>query len=93
MNLEQLKPGDMIYAATDLFNDGSLPGLEDNACVANAGARGVLVNTGHLEEDPDTMLYLVRFEDENMDLGPAVTCWASEVTPEPLTRPESLTRN
>ena len=84
MNLENLKPGDMIYAATDVFNDGSLPGVEANARVAVAGARGVLVNTGHLEEDPEMLLYLVRFEDENMDLGPAVACWASEVSPEPI---------
>ncbi len=84
MNLENLKPGDMIYAATNVFNDGSLPGVDNNACVAVAGARGVLVNTGHLEEDPDQKLYLVRFEDGNLDLGPAVACWPEEVSPEPL---------
>ena len=85
MSLENLKPGDMIYAATDVFNDGSLPGVEATACIAVAGSRGVLVNTGHLEEDPEKLLYLVRFEDKNMDLGPAVACWAEELSPEPLT--------
>lgn len=84
MSLENLKPGDMIYAATDVFNDGSLPGVEAGACIAMAGSRGVLVNTGHLEEDPETLLYLVRFEDEHLDLGPAVACWANEVSSEPV---------
>lgn len=84
MNLENLKPGDMIYAATDVFNDGSLPGVEANARIAVAGARGVLVNTGHLEESPETLLFLVRFEDANMDLGPAVACFADEICPEPV---------
>ena len=77
-------PGDMIYAATDVFNDGSLPGVEANARIAVAGTRGVLINTGHLEEDPEALLFLVRFEDENMDLGPSVACWADEVSPEPI---------
>jgi nitrogen fixation protein NifZ len=84
MNLENLKPGDMIYAATDVFNDGSLPGVETDARIAVAGARGVLINTGHLEESPETLLYLVRFEDANMELGPAVACFADEVCPEPM---------
>lgn len=83
MKLDKLKPGDMIYAATNVYNDGSLPGVDDNACIAVAGARGVLVNTGHLEQDPESVLFLVRFEDENMDLGPAVACWSNEVSPEP----------
>jgi len=87
MKLENLKPGDMIYAATDVFNDGSLPGVDANARIAVAGTRGVLVNTGHLEENPDKLLFLVRFEDENLDLGPAVACWASEVRPEPVNHP------
>lgn len=87
MNLDNLKPGDMIYAATDVFNDGSLPGVDANARIAVAGTRGVLVNTGHLEEDPETQLFLIRFEDENLDLGPAVACWASELSPEPIKPP------
>lgn len=87
MNPENLKPGDMIYAATDVFNDGSLPGVDANARIAVAGARGVLVNTGHLEDDPETLLFLVRFEDDNLDLGPAIACWASEVRSEPVSHP------
>jgi nitrogen fixation protein NifZ len=85
MSVQNLQPGDMIYAATDVYNDGSVPGVENNACIAVAGARGVLINTGHLEEDPDKILMLVRFEDDNLDLGPPVACWPEELSAEPMT--------
>lgn len=84
MSIENLKPGDMIFAATNLYNDGSVPGIESNALVAFTGARGVLINTGHLEEDPESVLLLVRFEDENLDLGPPVACWPEELSAEPV---------
>jgi nitrogen fixation protein NifZ len=82
MNLEQLEPGDMVYAATDIFNDGSIPHLPTEAQLATAGTRGVLLNTGHLEEQPNKTVYLVRFEDQNRELGPPVTCWAEELSVE-----------
>jgi nitrogen fixation protein NifZ len=85
MSVQNLQPGDMIYAATHVYNDGSVPGVDDSACIAVAGARGVLINTGHLEEDPDKILMLVRFEDENLDLGPPVACWPEELSAEALT--------
>jgi len=52
MDLTQLNPGDVVYAATAIHNDGGIPDLEPGALVADAGTRGVLVNVGHLEEDP-----------------------------------------
>jgi nitrogen fixation protein NifZ len=79
MNLDHLEPGDMIFAATDIFNDGSIPTLPAEAQLATPGRRGVLLNTGHLEEEPDKTVYLVRFEDDNRELGPPVTCWAEEL--------------
>ena len=85
MSVQNLQPGDMIYAANHVYNDGSVPGVEANACIAIAGARGVLINTGHLEEDPDKILMLVRFEDDNLDLGPPVACWPEELSAEPMT--------
>jgi nitrogen fixation protein NifZ len=84
MSIANLNPGDMLFAATDVFNDGSVPGMEIDARIASAGARGVLINTGHLEEDPDRTLLLVRFEDEKRDLGPAVACWPEEISTEPV---------
>jgi len=78
MNLEELQPGDIIYAATDIYNDGSVPERDANVLLAAAGSRGVLINSGHLEEQPQQALYLVRFEDAS-GLGPAVACWPEEL--------------
>ncbi len=78
--LKQLQPGDMLFAATDISNDGSLPGLDEGVLLASAGTRGVLINTGHLEENPKQEVFLVRFEDEQLTLGPAVTCWPEELS-------------
>lgn len=80
MNIEQLEPGDMLFAAKDIINDGSMPGLGEDALLATRGSRGVLINTGHLEEWPDKTVYLVRFEDEGGELGPPVTCWREELS-------------
>lgn len=79
MNLESLNPGDMIFAATHIYNDGGIPGLEENALLAEPGTRGVIVETGHLEDDPDTVLYLVRFEGADLTLGPPTGCWPEEL--------------
>lgn len=84
MNLQELQPGDMVFAATDIFNDGSIPGLAEGAPIAPIGARGVLINTGHLEEQPEKELYLVRFENSANELGPPVGCWPHELSAQPL---------
>jgi nitrogen fixation protein NifZ len=78
MQLKELQPGDIIYAATDIYNDGSVPERDDDELLAAAGSRGVLVNSGHLEEQPEQALYLVRFESA-AGLGPAVACWPEEL--------------
>ena len=78
LGLEELKPGDIIYAASNIYNDGSLPDRDDNELLAPAGSCGVLVNTGHLEEQPEQALYLVRFEG-GAGLGPAIACWPEEL--------------
>ena len=83
MTLENLQPGDMVFAATDIFNDGSVPELPEETQFAKTGSRGVLINTGHLEEQPDKVLFLVRFEDNNKELGPAVGCWPDELSEDP----------
>lgn len=78
--LKELKPGDAIHAAVDLYNDGTMPELADDALLARKGSRGVLVTSGHLEDDPAQELYLVRFEGADLSLGPAVACWPEELT-------------
>lgn len=80
MNLDQLKPGDLVYAAVTIYNDGGLPGFADQALLAQLGTRGILLETGHLEETPERKVYLVRFEDNELNLGPPVGCWAEELT-------------
>jgi nitrogen fixation protein NifZ len=78
--LEQLEPGDRVYARAEIRSDGFIPGLAEDALIAAAGTRGVIVNIGHLEEEPGRMLYLVRFEDERLDPGPPVGCWPEELS-------------
>lgn len=80
MELAQLNPGDLVYAATDIFNDGGIPDLPEEALIAPAGTRGVVVNIGHLEEEPERALYLVRFEGADLVLGPPTGCWPDELT-------------
>ncbi len=80
MSLEHLKPGDMVYAATELVNDGSIPDLPENERLATPGTRGVIINTGYYEEMPDRTLFLVRFESGQKELGPPVGCWEEELT-------------
>ena len=79
MELHQLQPGDMVFAATAITNDGSLPQLAEGAVVAAAGTRGVILNIGHLEEQPSRELFLVRFEQGDGELGPATGCWPEEL--------------
>lgn len=79
MHITEAQPGDIIYANKDIYNDGSMPETKTEEILAKQGTRGVLVNTGHYEEFPDTTLYLVRFENESKELGMAVTCLEDEL--------------
>ena len=80
MDLNQLGPGDLVYAAADIRNAGGIPDVPEDALIAAAGTRGVIVNIGHLEEDPERELYLVRFEGEGAELGPPAGCWPEELS-------------
>jgi len=82
MDLRHLEPGDMVFAATTISNDGSHPELPDETVIAAPGTRGVILNVGHLEEDPDKELFLVRFEQEDGVLGPPTGCWPEELCAE-----------
>jgi nitrogen fixation protein NifZ len=79
MNLENLSKGDTVYAASHIYNDGSIPHVEQDQLLAEPGTRGVIIETGHLEESPERKIYLVRFEDKALNLGPATGCWAEEL--------------
>lgn len=80
MALIDLQPGDIVYAAQTIYSDGEIPGYPENSILATAGARGVIINVGHLEENPDKELMLVRFENDKQELGPPVGCWVEELT-------------
>lgn len=80
MDLKQLSPGDTVYASSHIYNDGGIPDVPDNALLAMPGTRGVIIETGHLESAPDRMVFLVRFEDEELNLGPATGCWPEELS-------------
>jgi nitrogen fixation protein NifZ len=79
--------GDMVYAAVDLLNDvvedtgaGGLPGLDPDSLLAAAGSRGVIVNVGHAEAQPEVDIYLVRFETgPDGVLGEPIGCLAEEL--------------
>ena len=87
MTLKHLQPGDIVYAASHIINDGSIPALDESEVIATPGTRGVIINIGHLEEVPERELFLVRFEDRNLDLGPPAGCWPEELSTEPLMNP------
>ncbi|NCC40822.1 MAG: nitrogen fixation protein NifZ [Gammaproteobacteria bacterium] len=80
MTLADLRPGDLVYATTEIRNDGGIPDLPVDALVAAPGTRGMLVNIGYLEEDPGRALYLVRFEEPDLFLGPPTGCWGEELS-------------
>ena len=80
MDIEQLQPGDVVYAASHIYNDGSIPSLPQDALLAEMGTLGVLIEKGHLEEAPERKVYLVRFEDAELNLGPPAGCWPEELT-------------
>lgn len=80
MNIDDLQKGDVIYAAATIANDGSVPDAAEGEIFATPGTRGMLLNTGYLEEYPDTTLYMVCFENSEGELGQPVTCLAEELS-------------
>lgn len=83
MSLRHVHNGDAIYAAVRIVNDGSVPHADDNEVFAEVGAMGMLINTGHLEENPNEELFLVSFQLPSGELGPPVTCLEHELSTTP----------
>jgi len=79
MEIEDLEIGDVVYAAHNILDDGSMPENEEGDVLALAGARGVIVNLGHMEEVPSTKVFLVRFEDEQLELGSPIGCLTEDL--------------
>ncbi len=80
MNVEDLDLGDVVYAAHNIIDDGSMPEGEEGLLLAVAGARGVIVMKGHVEEEPGRSVFLVRFEDQDLNLGQPIGCWVEDLS-------------
>jgi nitrogen fixation protein NifZ len=83
MKVEDLEIGDVVYAARTITDDGSIPDGVEDELLAEAGTRGVITLIGHIEEDPTRSVFLVRFEDKEMNLGNPIGCWVEDLALEP----------
>ena len=79
MKVEDLQIGDVVFAAYDIIDDGSMPDGEEGDMLAPAGTRGVVVMLGHLEEMPNKDVILVRFEDQALNLGQPIGCFTEDL--------------
>lgn len=52
--------GQPVVAATDLYNDGSLPGADEDVLLVAAGGPGEVVQVGHHSE-ANVPVYMVDF--------------------------------
>lgn len=80
MKVEDLDVGDVVYAAHNITDDGSMPDNEIGDLLAEAGARGVIVMRGHIEEQPEKDVFLVRFEDKALNLGRPIGCYSDDLS-------------
>lgn len=80
---EAFEKGDAVFATTTIVNDGSVPGYPENQVFAEPGTMGMLVNSGHLEEDPNQTVYLVGFTDTQGKIA-LVTCMPDEIAAKPI---------
>jgi len=83
MNVEYLELGYVVYAANTIIDDGSIPDGVEGEILAEAGTRGVITMIGHVEEEPSRSVFLVRFEDKDMNLGNPIGCWVEDLAMEP----------
>lgn len=80
MNIDAREPeypwGLRVIALDDLLNDGSHPEHAPEACLAEAGSIGEIVNVGQ-HVDSGEAVYLVQFD------GCVVGCTEDEIAPAP----------
>ncbi len=83
MRLQDIEPGDTVFCAQAIFNDGTFPECEENALLVASGQRGVITNVGYVEAQPDKLVFLVRFEMPGSNqLGPEIGCWEEDLAAE-----------
>jgi nitrogen fixation protein NifZ len=83
MKIEDLELGDVVYAAKTIIDDGSMPYGIEGEILAEAGTRGVITLIGRVEEEPNRSVFLVRFEDKDMNLGDPIGCWVEDLMVKP----------
>jgi len=84
MSAVQYEIGELVFAASDIVNDGGMPGVDEEGLIAAAGTKGVVVQFGHAELDPNQEIYLVRFENgPDSTLGNPVGVLPDELTQSP----------
>lgn len=79
INVEDLEVGDVVFAAHDIVDDGSMPENQFGDLLATCGSRGVIVMRGYVEEVPDKNVFLVRFEDAELNLGRPIGCYTDDL--------------
>jgi nitrogen fixation protein NifZ len=80
MKVTDLDIGDMVYAAHSIIDDGSMPDGSQGDILAPAGTRGVITLIGHIEEQPERAVFLVRFEDDLLNLSEPIGCWVEDLS-------------
>lgn len=84
MKITDLQIGDAVYAAHNIVDDGSIPDGNEGDILATAGTRGVITLIGYVEEEPEHIVFLVQFEDENLNLNEPIGCWEDDLSIETL---------
>lgn len=87
IRLPRYQWGQEVQAAVDLYNDGSMPELEEDRLLIVAGGPGEIVQVGH-HTDSNRPLYMVDFglcvlgclEEELLPAGEALPPAAPEAT-------------
>lgn len=85
MKVTDLEIGDAVYAAHAIVDDGSIPNGVEGTVLVNTGTRGVITLIGYVEEEPERTVFLVRFEDENLNLSEPIGCWEDDLRIDALT--------
>lgn len=77
---ERFQQGDLVYARRALLSDGLVPETQEGDVLVPVGTRGMVIQVGSVEEQPEVSVYLVRFEGADGELGPALGCLTHELT-------------
>jgi len=80
MKIEDLDLGDVVYAAHAITDDDSMPSGMRGEVLVEAGARGIITMIGHVEDQPERSVFIVRFEDRNLNLGSPIGCGPDDLS-------------